>query len=397
MDQRGSRTRARNPDLAQLDQVPGSKLRAVDFFCGAGGMTHGLLSAGLDVLGGIDHHQPCREIYEHPDNNVRPCGQTVRFIHADISELHPDELAEQIGVENDDDTLVFCGCSPCQYWTKLNTSRERSAASKALLEHFRRFVDAYRPGYVVVENVPGLRTKAAKSGLAGFLGFLGEAGYAYDHDTVPAYLFGVPQKRSRYLLIATRVLGSRTKAAITLPQAEKTNGSRFPEGMKLKHHIGVEQGFPSLDAGGRCEDPPLHWAAGLSAQNLRRIRKTPKDGGSRDAWRDDADLQIEAYRGRDEIFRDVYGRMRWDQPASTITTRFNSLSNGRFGHPDEDRAISLREGAVLQTFPLTYVFSASFPEASRQIGNAVPPELARRIGCRLDQHYRSAQDEEARG
>ena len=397
MDQEGFRRRVRDPVPAVASQATRSTLRAVDFFCGAGGMTHGLLSAGLDVLGGIDNHLPSKETYEHPDNNVRPGGQSLHFIHADISEYDPDDLATRLEIEENDDALAFAGCSPCQYWSKLNTSRERSAASSALLEHFCRFVDAFRPGYVVVENVPGLRTKAANSGLTAFLGFLEKAGYVYDHDTVAVCLHGVPQKRSRYLLIATRVCRHGTKPAISLPEPEKTKNGPFPENMKLKYHIGVRKGFRALDAGSRCEDPPLHWAAGLSAQNLQRVRKTPKNGGSRDAWKDDVDLQIDAYRGRDEIFRDVYGRMRWNEPASTITTRFNSLSNGRFGHPAEDRAISLREGAVLQTFPLSYVFPKNCSEAARQIGNSVPPELARRIGCRIDEHYRSVQDEEARG
>jgi DNA (cytosine-5)-methyltransferase 1 len=371
-------------------------LRAVDFFCGAGGMTHGLLSAGIDVLAGVDNHLPCKTTYEHQSNNKRPNGDVVQFIHRDIATLNPSDFAIDIGIEKCDDNLVFAGCSPCQYWSKVNTSRERSATSKALLEHFWRFVDALRPGYVVVENVPGLHTKGTSSGLAAFLGFLDDAGYAYDDDTVAVCFYGVPQKRSRYLLVATRVFPPGSNPAIALPEPDRAAGP-FPEGMKLKHHIGKRNGFKPIRAGMRCEQPPLHWAAKLSDRNLQRIRMTPKNGGSRVAWREDPDLQIEAYRDKDDIFRDVYGRMKWNEPAPTITTRFNSLSNGRFGHPTEHRAISLREGAVLQTFPLSYVFPLSFPEAARQIGNAVPPELARRIGCRLVEHYSSVQAEAALG
>jgi DNA (cytosine-5)-methyltransferase 1 len=111
---------------------------------------------------------------------------------------------------------------------------------------------------------------------------------------------------------------------------------------------------------------------------------TPSSGGDRSAWAVDPNLQIDAYRDRDQIFRDVYGRMSWDRPAPTITTRFSSLSNGRFGHPDEDRAISIREGATLQTFPKEFEFHASaISSLAKQIGNAVPPELARRIGTHL--------------
>jgi DNA (cytosine-5)-methyltransferase 1 len=116
---------------------------------------------------------------------------------------------------------------------------------------------------------------------------------------------------------------------------------------------------------------------------------TAKSGGTRTAWKDDKKLQIPAYNGRDEIFRDVYGRMFWDRPAPTITTRFISFSNGRFGHPEEDRAISIREGATLQTFPKEFVFhGTSLGSLARQIGNAVPPALAERIGQHLSNiHY----------
>jgi DNA (cytosine-5)-methyltransferase 1 len=148
--------------------------------------------------------------------------------------------------------------------------------------------------------------------------------------------------------------------------------------------IGVANGFSRIEAGHRDHSKLQHTACGLSPENLSRIKLTPKSGGNRSSWKDNEALQIDAYRGKDKIFRDVYARMYWDRPAPTITTRFNSFSNGRFGHPDEDRAISLREGATLQTFPREYVFCGSnMNNLARQIGNAVPPELAFRIGRHL--------------
>lgn len=361
-------------------------LKGIDFFCGAGGMTHGLLQAGIDVVGGVDNHLPCKPIYEDPANNRRPGGDAPSFICADVAAPEVENEIRALGIEVGDDELVFAGCSPCQYWSKVNTSRERSAKSRLLLTHFQKFVEVFNPGYVVIENVPGLNTRRPQSGLLDFLSFLKRAGYAFDENTVAAYRYGVPQKRYRYLLMATRLSAPGERPTITLPAPDDSDG-RYPEPMKLKHFIGQENGFPALNAGERVDDPPLHWAAALSAANLKRIRATEHDGGNRTAWKDDPELQINAYRDRDDIFRDVYGRMRWDQPAPTITTRFHSLSNGRFGHPVEDRAISLREGAVLQTFPRTYVFSEVTAEAARQIGNAVPPELARRVGERIVDHY----------
>jgi DNA (cytosine-5)-methyltransferase 1 len=135
----------------------------------------------------------------------------------------------------------------------------------------------------------------------------------------------------------------------------------------------------------------MHTTAFLSDKNKKRIRKTPKDGGTRLSWKDHSELQIDAYRCKDNIFRDVYGRMFWNKPAPTITTRFNSLSNGRFGHPEEDRALSLREGATLQTFPKTYRFRGKQESINaRLIGNAVPPDLAKRIGNKIKENWENA-------
>ncbi|WP_458400106.1 DNA cytosine methyltransferase [Mailhella sp.] len=339
-------------------------LAAVDFFCGAGGMTHGLRQAGIHVLGGIDNDTQCKLTYE--ENN-----KPAKFLNYDVAELECGLLAEELNIKSDDPYLVFTGCSPCQYWSKIQTSRKKSESTAFLLKEFQRFVEFFHPGFVVVENVPGLKTNQ-QSYLPIFLDFLGEHGYCYAHDVINAQFYGVPQHRRRYLLIAARYFSE-----VSLP------------GMDMKVRdvasaLGPHNGFPPILAGHTDNSVFMHSAATLSEKNLRRIHMTPHDGGTRIAWKDDSDLQINAYKGKDKIFVDVYGRMFWKKPAPTITTRFNSLSNGRFGHPEEDRAISLREGAVLQSFPLEYQFIASnMNTVARQIGNAVPPELARRIGQHL--------------
>lgn len=147
----------------------------------------------------------------------------------------------------------------------------------------------------------------------------------------------------------------------------------------LKDFIGAHNGFPVLRAGHRDDNNLMDTVATLSEKNLRRLEITPKNGGTRQAWKDDPELQIEAYKDKDESFRDVYGRLRWDKPSSTITTRFNGISNGRFAHPEEDRGLSLKEGATLQTFE-DYVFKHQYPTiVAKLIGNAVPPQLAYRI------------------
>jgi DNA (cytosine-5)-methyltransferase 1 len=170
--------------------------------------------------------------------------------------------------------------------------------------------------------------------------------------------------------------------------ASRVREVSFPEKTKeiktVRDFIGVYNGFPKIPAGHKSMTGFLHTSAHLSPKNLKRIESTPIDGGTRSSWKDNDDLQLNTYQGKDKDFKDVYGRMFWDKPAPTITTRFNSLSNGRFGHPEENRAISLREGAVLQTFPKSYIFRGrSEAVIAKHIGNAVPPELAKRIGLHI--------------
>jgi DNA (cytosine-5)-methyltransferase 1 len=341
-------------------------LRAVDFFCGAGGMSYGLQKSGIQILAGIDNDPDCRETYV---TNIKGS----RFIEKDLTKLSCPDLSRLLGLRRDDPNLVFAGCSPCQYWSKIRTDKGKSEKSAFLLRNFERYICYFRPGFVVVENVPGLLTNMQESILPGFVAFLEGAGYSYEDGIVNANNFGVPQNRKRYLLIA-----SRTLEKVTLPRPEKNPN------LVVGQFIGTANGFARIEAGSKDTSHFQHAAAALTEQNLKRIRLTPKSGGNSSSWRKIPELQIPAYRGRDDVFRDVYGRMFWDRPAPTITTRFNSLSNGRFGHPDEDRAISVREGATLQTFPKTYIFKGrNRLSVTRQIGNAVPPEMARRIGVHL--------------
>lgn len=341
-------------------------LKAVDFFCGAGGMSYGLKLAGIDILAGIDNDLSCKETYE---TNIAG----AKFIHHDITKLSARELGEKLLINRNDNNLVLAGCSPCQYWSKVRTDKTKSSKSAFLLENFERFISYFRPGFVVVENVPGLVTNKSESILPDFIDFLQQEGYAYCDSIINAIDYGVPQKRKRYLLIA-----SRLTASVSLPSPQRNSD------LVLSNYIGVANGFKKIAAGYKDESDFQHSAAKLSQENLKRIRLTPKSGGDRSSWKDNKDLQIPAYEGKDDIFRDVYARMYWDRPAPTITTRFNSFSNGRFGHPEEDRAISIREGATLQTFPKHFVFKGSnMAGLARQIGNAVPPEIARRIGTHI--------------
>ena len=329
-------------------------------------MSRGLLDAGIKVLGGVDNDENCRLTYER---NITG----AKFIKHDICSLSAKSLERRLDIKPDDPNLIFAGCSPCQFWSKIRTDKSKSERTAFLLKQFQKFIRHFRPGFVIVENVPGLYTRKNVSILPKFIDFLSNLGYVMDDGVVNANHYGVPQNRRRYLLVATRLSKS-----ISLPPAQ-LDGSAI-----VSSFIGVENGFSRIKAGHRDESEFQHTTCGLTELNLRRIKLTPKSGGTRAAWKDIGELQIDAYRGKDDIFEDVYGRMYWDKPAPTITTKFNSISNGRFGHPEEDRAISIREGATLQTFPKDYVFlGTSLSSIARQIGNAVPPEMARRIGSHL--------------
>lgn len=341
-------------------------LRAIDFFCGAGGMSYGLSLAGISVIAGIDIDEEYRETYERNNRGSIP-------IRADIKKLSVRRLMEITGIRRNDDKLIFVSCSPCQYWTQINTDKAKSMETKYLLRDFQRFVSYFMPGFIIVENVKGILSNKKESGLVDFLSFLNKSKYAVDYDIVNAAHYGVPQNRKRFLLVASRICKD-----IKLPDADVSNHRT------VRDFLGVSNGFEHIEAGHVDNSDFLHTTAKLSDKNLKRLEKTPYDGGTRLAWKDDAELQISVYEGKDNTFRDTYGRMFWGKPAPTITTKFHSISNGRFAHPEENRGISLREGATLQTFPKTYIFRGDgIGSIARQIGNAVPPELARRLGISL--------------
>ncbi len=338
-------------------------LKAVDFFCGGGGMSCGMQMAGIDVLAGIDYEKACKETYEA---NI---GEN-KFIHADVFNLKAQELEKQLNLQKNDDNLILIGCSPCQFWSIINTDKSKSTKSKSLLMEFERFVKYFKPGYVVVENVPGVLRKKKESGLEKFIEWLEGKGYKVHFEVHNTNDYGVPQNRKRFTLVANRISGEKV----------------FPkkgEGEKLvvRDVIGTHNKFAKIKAGTKDKTEFLHSVPNISDITLRRLKKVKKDGGNRMGFANDPELQLKCFIGRDSSFKDTFGRLWWDRPSPTITTKFFSVSNGRFVHPEENRALSLREGAVLQSFPIDYKFYGSSHSAiARQIGNAVPPEYAKRIG-----------------
>lgn len=340
-----------------------SKLKAVDFFCSGGGMTCGLQQAGINVIAGIDNDPECKDTYEVNNPNAK-------FILADVFELKENELEKKLKLRKNDNDLILIGCSPCQFWSVIRTNKVKAEKSKNLLIEFKRFVDYFNPGYVLVENVPGILTRKEESGLDRFVIDLEKRGYKVFYEVVNMNDYGVPQSRRRFSLIATRI------------QSKKIEPVKSRYKLLLRDVLGVKNGFKKITAGTVDDSNFRHSTPSLSEKNLLRLRKTRKNGGSWLDWADDKKLKRKLYKGKE--FKDNYGRMSWDKPAPTITTKFVSISNGRFVHPDEDRSISLREGATIQTFPENYRFtSKSLRTAARIIGNAVPPVFAKSIGISI--------------
>lgn len=342
------------------------KLKAVDFFCGGGGMSYGMQLAGIQVLAGIDYEPACKETYE---TNI----EGAKFIQADVFDLKAKDLKKTLSLKKNDDELILIGCSPCQFWSIIVTDKTKSQKSKNLLIEFQRFVQYFNPGYVVVENVPGVLRKKGESGLQAFIDWLKEHKYKVHFDVHNVNDYGVPQNRRRFTLIANRVTDKEIEPI-------KAKGEK----LTVADFLGEKNGFKKIDVNHKDETDFLHTCANLEPISLERLKHVRKDGGDRLGFANIPELQLVCFKGKDSSFKDTFGRLWWGRPAPTITTKFYSISNGRFVHPEEDRGLSLREGATLQSFPKNYKFKGNnITSIARIIGNAVPPEYAKCIGLAI--------------
>lgn len=330
-------------------------IRAIDLFCGAGGLTHGLGRAGINVRAGFDVDPDCRFPYE--------ANNTARFFESDVNELSADDIAPHL---TGGDYSLVAGCAPCQPFSSYSRSgRSRKRGEEwQLIATFGRLVKQLRPDFVTMENVAQLADHAV------FEAFLKDLdGYNVTWSIVELANLGVPQSRKRLVLLASRLSDSYLEMPTT-PNSQVT----------VREAIAS---LPRIEAGESDPSDLLHAASRLSPLNLQRI-KSSNPGGT---WRDwHPALQAECHRKPSgSTYPSVYGRMEWDRVAPTITTQCFGYGNGRFGHPAQDRAISLREAAILQTFPRTYKFVASsdpvrFNILGRLIGNAVPVRLGEVVG-----------------
>jgi DNA (cytosine-5)-methyltransferase 1 len=334
-------------------------IKAIDFFCGAGGLTRGLLNAGIKVLAGVDDDKHLRETYTY---NNKPS----RFINEDINDIHIYELRKELGIQTGDVTL-YAACTPCQPFSTL--SRQKSTDDrKGLLLTFAKIVKECPPDFILVENVPGLNNGYGKEIYEEFLKVLEECEFSEAAaDLLDAKHFGVPQTRKRFILLAPK----QGSISLPIPQTDPNQFVTVAECIKK---------YPKIVDGKESHDYRNHVARELKPHHKCIVAAVPKDGGSR---RDvtDTSILLKCHQKKPNAHRDVFGRMAWNKPGPTLTSRCTDVYSGRFGHPEQDRGISLREAAALQTFENNYeFFGTSISAIARQIGNAVPVKLAEQLG-----------------
>lgn len=338
------------------------KIAAIDLFCGAGGLTHGLETAGIDSRLGIDNEKNCE--YAFTANNK------AKFLLKSVLDVTAQELDEAF---NGAKVRLLTGCAPCQTFSALNRGASKSDKRWNLLLQFSRLIQETKPELVAMENVPGLEKHEV---FLEFLNDLERQKYHVAHAVIKFDKYGAPQARRRLVLIASKLGPVKLLSAEEFGRSPKT----------VRDAIGH---LPALKAGDVDHSDPLHRCRRLAAISLLRIRAS-KPGGT---WRDwPEELVADCHKKESgKTFTGVYGRMSWNKPAQTITTEFDRVGSGRNGHPEQDRALSLREGALLQTFPSAYKFTApgakiSTKAIARLIGNSVPVIIGELIGESFIRH-----------
>lgn len=330
---------------------------AVDLFCGVGGLTYGLQQSGIDVVAGIDLDESCRYAFE--------CNNNSKFIHKSVAEVTGKEIKRLLrGYE----VKILVGCAPCQPFSSHQKDKKNRQSHKdwSLLYQFSRIVSECKPHIVSMENVPEL---AQEKVFIDFVDTLKSLQYHVFYSIVNVAHYGVAQSRRRLILLA-----SKRKIIKLIPP------THIDKYTTVREVIG---NLPKVDAGQTCVTDRMHISSSLNKINLRRIKASKPNG----TWRDWPDELVLPCHKKDtgKSYSSVYGRMGWDGLAPTITTQFTGYGTGRFGHPTQNRALTLREGALLQSFPENYSFVSDSDDIclksiARHIGNAVPPRLGEIIG-----------------
>jgi DNA (cytosine-5)-methyltransferase 1 len=354
--------------------------QAVDLFCGCGGLTVGLKAAGLRVVAGVEVEAHAFATYKTNHPEVQVYHQDIRTVDAGSLLAHADGRID-----------VLAGCPPCQGFSSLTAKWRRSDPRDGLVAEMGRFVRGLRPRVVMMENVPGLAIKGWPI-LEELIRELEADGYIVNWDILQVADYGVPQRRRRLVLLA----GRGFDVPLPAPTHCRT-GESLPKWRSLRQAIAPQRRKPIVFSEAVARGGPAlfdwHVVRSMSKQNQRRLAHA-KPGGM---WSNiPKRLRPDCHQGllRATGFRNAYGRMSWDEPAVTITGGCTTLSKGRFGHPTQDRTISVREAATLQTFPRTYLFETPYIEyACEMIGNALPCAFAEAVARECVRALRAHRDE----
>ena len=360
---------------SNLNKISYRDFGVVDLFCGVGGLTHGFVKENFNINAGIDFDNSCDYAYETNNN--------ASFIHMDVTKLTSQELNS---LYKKGQKKILVGCAPCQpfsiYNSKKNQNKPEENCEEAkdqkwqLLYSFANLIDETDPEIISMENVPLLTKFNHGKVFNDFVDKLKAKGYHVSWQVVNAQDYGVPQRRKRLILLGSKYGKIELIGKTVTDSNYKT----------VREAIG---NLPIVEDGVSHASDALHRARKLTDLNKRRIQATKEGGFWRD-WSDD--LKLACHKTENgKLFGSVYGRMKWDDVSPTMTTHCTGINNGRFGHPEQDRAITLREAALLQSFPADYDFidpkkQFSSGNIARQIGNAVPVDLGQAIAKSIKNH-----------
>lgn len=336
-----------------------NKYRIIDCFCGAGGLSLGFENRGYEVVYAFDLDETAIKTYK----------QNIQYHHGpafvrDIYNVSKKSIEKDLGHPLGKVDVVIGG-PPCQGFSVQRRGDDNDPRNNLVLEYVRLLKEV-KPRFFVMENVGGILSQRGAPYIRALFENMTEAGYSIQQKKLIASDYGVPQDRARVIIVGELTNGKDTSFKYPVPL----------DGPKATVRDAIS------DLMGKDETQVAnHKADKLSAINMKRIQAI-KEGQGRDALPEELQLECQK-KNKSHRHLDTYGRMSWDQPSPTITARFDSFSRGRFGHPELDRTITLREGARLQTFPDAFEFTGNKVEVARQIGNAVPPLLATKIADQL--------------
>jgi DNA (cytosine-5)-methyltransferase 1 len=347
------------------------KIPVIDLFSGAGGLSCGLKNCGLDICAAVEIDKNAIETYKANIGNI--------VIEKDISKLKGTELLEFAGLKKGQ-LFILAGCPPCQGFSSVGPRNVDDIRNQLVFDYVR-LIEETRPWFILMENVPGMSRGVGKEIFMKVKKELSKK-YLIKDEILDSADFGVPQHRKRLVLhgirraVVEKYLANDFELEMPI-RTHCSSGRKEDTELLAWETVRVIEKLPFIKAGEKHDTVPNHQCRKLEDINIRRIKATPHNGGSRDSWPDE--LVLDCHRKK-VSYKDVYGRMNYNAQAPTITAGCLSYSKGRFGHPVQDRPISAREAATLQSFPDDYKFVGNMDTVGRQIGNAVPPKLAEASG-----------------